>query len=538
MILEFIGAAHEVTGSCHYLNVNGKNILVDYGMEQGKNLYENVDLPVSAGEINYIFLTHAHIDHSGLLPYAYAKGFRGCIYATNATAKLCSIMLRDSAHIQAFEAEWRNRKARRNANIEEFVPLYTMEDADGAIRLLKPVSYNELIHVDQGIDIRFTDVGHLLGSAAIEVFLDEEGVSKKIVFSGDVGNTGQPIIREPQSVEGADYVLIESTYGDRLHSEEKPDYIGELTKILQFTFDRGGNVVIPSFAVGRTQELLYFIREIKEKGLVHGHEDFPVYVDSPLAVDATSIFGKSSLECYDGEARKLVEKGINPLSFTNLNLSITPDDSRDINTDDEPKVIISASGMCDAGRIRHHLKHNLWRKESTILFVGYQSAGTLGRALYEGARTVKLFGEEISVNASIEILTGMSGHADQKGLLNWAEKSFDPEKTQKIFVVHGEDTVTDKFAALLTEKFGFKTYAPYSGTKYDLLKDEIIEETKGIPVVKKVTAQKKISTVFERLLAAGERLLSVIRKNEHGANKDLAKFADQINALSDKWDRT
>ncbi len=538
MILEFIGAAHEVTGSCHYLNVNGKNILVDYGMEQGKNLFENVDLPVSAGEIDYIFLTHAHIDHSGLLPYAYAKGFRGRIYATNATAKLCSIMLRDSAHIQAFEAEWRNRKARRNANIEEFVPLYTMEDADGAIRLLKPVSYNDVINVDQGIDIRFTDVGHLLGSAAIEVFLKEDGVSKKIVFSGDVGNTGQPIIREPQPVDGADYVLIESTYGDRLHSEEKPDYIGELTKILQFTFDRGGNVVIPSFAVGRTQELLYFIREIKEKGLVHGHEDFPVYVDSPLAVDATSIFGKSSLECYDGEAKKLVEKGINPLTFTNLNLSITPDDSRDINTDDEPKVIISASGMCDAGRIRHHLKHNLWRKESTILFVGYQSAGTLGRALYEGARTVKLFGEEISVNASIEILTGMSGHADQKGLLNWAEKSFDPEKTRKIFVVHGEDTVTDRFAALLTEKFGFKTFAPYSGTKYDLIKDEIIEETKGIPVVKKVITQKKISTVFERLLAAGERLLSVIRKNEHGANKDLAKFADQINALSDKWDRT
>jgi len=538
MILEFIGADHEVTGSCHYLNVNGKNILVDYGMEQGKNLYENVDLPVSAGEIDYIFLTHAHIDHSGLLPYAYAKGFRGRIYATNATAKLCSIMLRDSAHIQAFEAEWRNRKARRNASIEEFVPLYTMEDADGAIRLLKPVNYNEIINVDQGIDIRFTDVGHLLGSAAIEVFLKEEGVSKKIVFSGDVGNTGQPIIREPQPVDGADYVLIESTYGDRLHSEEKPDYIKELTDILQFTFDRGGNVVIPSFAVGRTQELLYFIREIKEKGLVHGHEDFPVYVDSPLAVDATSIFGKSSLECYDGEARRLVEKGINPLSFTNLNLSITPDDSRDINTDDEPKVIISASGMCDAGRIRHHLKHNLWRRESTVLFVGYQSAGTLGRALVEGARTVKLFGEEISVNANIEVLTGMSGHADQKGLLNWAQKSFDPEKTQKVFVVHGEDAVTDRFASILTERLGFKTYAPFSGTKYDLLKDEIIEETKGVPVVKKILTQKKISTVFERLLAAGERLLSVIRKNEHGANKDLAKFADQINALSDKWDRT
>ncbi|MCR4591029.1 MAG: MBL fold metallo-hydrolase [Lachnospiraceae bacterium] len=537
MILEFIGADHEVTGSCHYLNVNGKNILIDYGMEQGRKLYENADLPVNAAEIDYILLTHAHIDHSGLLPLAYKKGFRGQIFATNATAKLCNIMLRDSAHIQTFEAEWRNRKARRNANIDAFVPLYTMEDADGAIRLLHPVDYREMVHIADGIDVRFTDVGHLLGSAAIEVFLNEDGVSRKIVFSGDVGNIDQPIIKDPEPVEGADYVLIESTYGDRLHSAEKPDHVKELSDILNYTFERGGNVVIPSFAVGRTQELLYFIREIKEKGLVHGFEDFPVYVDSPLAVDATSIFGKSSLECYDEEATALLNKGVNPLSFTNLNLSITPDDSKNINFDDEPKVIISASGMCDAGRIRHHLKHNLWRAESTILFVGYQSVGTLGRALIEGAKTVKLFGEEISVNANIEMMSGLSGHADQRGLINWARASFDPEKTKKIFVVHGDDHVTDSFAALLNKDYGFEAYAPYSGTKFDLITNEFITETKGVPVVRKTSVTARISTVFERLLAAGERLLGVIKKYEHGANKDIAKFADQINALCDKWEK-
>ena len=537
MILEFIGADHEVTGSCHYVNANGKNILVDYGMEQGRKRYENAPLPVDASKIDMILLTHAHIDHSGLLPYAYAKGFRGRIYATKATSKLCNIMLRDSAHIQAFEAEWRNRKARRNQNIGNFEPLYTMEDADGAIRLLESVEYGETVNLAEGIDARFTDMGHLLGSSAIELIVTEGNEKRTIVFSGDVGNTGQPIIKDPELLKGADYVLVESTYGDRLHSEEKPDYVHELAKILQRTFERGGNVVIPSFAVGRTQELLYFIRQIKEEGLVYGFEDFPVYLDSPLAVDATGIFQKSSMDCYDEDAKALLSRGINPISFTNLNLSITPDDSKNINIDDEPKVIISASGMCDAGRIRHHLKHNLWRKESTILFVGYQSEGTLGRALVEGASTVKLFGEEISVNADIEILAGLSGHADRQGLIDWVTGSFDAGKTKRIFVVHGEDQVTEKFAKLLNSEYGYNTYAPYSGTTFDLIKNEFIEEKKGVPVVRKTFEKVRITTVFERLLAAGERLLRVIRKNEHSANKDLAKFADQINSLSDKWDK-
>ncbi len=533
MKLEFIGAAHEVTGRCHYIEANDKHILVDYGMEQGKNLFENVELPVDASAIDYVFLTHAHIDHSGLLPLLFQKGFTGKIYATEATCGLCSIMLRDSAHIQMFEAEWRNRKAKRSTQLDKYVPLYNMEDAMGAIRLLTPVKYNVKTQVCEGISIRFTDVGHLLGSAAVEVWLTEGDVSKKIVFSGDVGNINQPLLRDPQSVNEADYVLVESTYGDRLHSVERVDYVKELSAILNETFMRGGNVVIPSFAVGRTQEMLYFIRQIKEEGLVKDFPDFPVYVDSPLAVDATSVFQKNSEECFDEEAITLVRKGINPITFPGLNLAITVEESKSINEDDEPKVIISASGMCEAGRIRHHLKHNLWRPESTILFVGYQAVGTLGRALMEGAESVKLFGEQIEVRAEIRGLAGMSGHADMAGLLDWM-RGF-KEKPEKVFVVHGEDTVTDRFAQTLKDELGMEAYAPYSGAVVDLASGEVVYRAEPRRITETVKI-RPVSSIFDRLLAAGQRLLAVIRKNEHSSNKDMAKFADQINSLADKWD--
>ncbi len=536
MKLIFVGADHEVTGSCHYIEACGKHILVDYGMEQGQKLYESVPLPVSAAEIDIVFLTHAHIDHSGLLPLLFARGFRGRVYATDATCGLAGIMLRDSAHIQTFEAEWRNRKAKRSGLVTPYEPLYTMRDADGAISLLNPISYDKKVNVDEGIDVRFTDVGHLLGSSAVELWLTEDGKTKKIVFSGDVGNTDQPILKDPATVDEADYVLVESTYGDRLHSTERVDYIGELTKIIQRTLDRGGNVVIPSFAVGRTQEMLYFIRKIKEDGLIKGHDRFPVYVDSPLAVEATSIFSKNSLSCYDEEAMELVKRGINPIDFEDLNLSITTDESKEINFDDEPKVIISASGMCEAGRIRHHLKHNLWKSESTILFVGYQAAGTLGRALLEGASDIKLFGEPVEVRAEITSLAGVSGHADKNGLLHWMQGF--KNKPEMVFVVHGEDRVTEIFADTLKDELGLKAYAPFSGTVYDLLAGEFVKEAKGVPYTKKPkTPAERISAVFARLLGAGERLMQVIRKNEHGANKDLAKFTSQINALSDKWDK-
>ncbi len=532
MKLTFIGAAHEVTGSCHYLEACGKHILVDCGMEQGVNAFENADLPVEEALIDYVLLTHAHVDHSGMLPFLYSRGFRGQIITTDATADLCSIMLRDCAHIQMSEAEWKNRKAKRSSNNALVEPLFTMEDADGAIKRIVPCHYDKRIELCEGIEVRFTDIGHLLGSASIEVWLTEDGVTKKIVFSGDIGNYAQPLLRDPIKTEDADYVVMESTYGDRYHSDERPDYIGELTRILQETFDRGGNVVIPSFAVGRTQELLYFIRKIKEDKLIKRHEDFPVYVDSPLAVEATGIFQKNKVDCFDEEAMALVNKGINPLTFPGLKLSITSDESKAINFENTPKVIISASGMCEAGRIRHHLKHNLWRPECTVLFVGYQAIGTLGRAIVEGAKEVKLFGETIEVRATVTTLQGLSGHADKNGLIDWV-KGF-KEKPRRVFVVHGEDSVCNSFTECLMVEHGIKAYAPYSGTCFNLISNKL--EYEALPIPCKVKT-KHASDVFSRLLAAGQRLLAVIHKNEGGANKDLAKFADQINSLCDKWER-
>ena len=307
MKLIFVGAAHEVTGSCHYLNACGKHILVDYGMEQGVNVFENCDLPVQESYIDYVLLTHAHIDHSGMIPRLTARGFRGQIFTTKPTADLCSIMLRDCAHIQMQEAEWKSRKAKRNANVAYQEPVYTMEDAEAAIKRIVPCEYGQEIELCEGIKIRFTDVGHLLGSASIEVWASEGDSTRKIVFSGDIGNKDLPLIKSPSRIEEADYVVMESTYGDRLHPGEHPDYVKELAKILQETFDKGGNVVIPSFAVGRTQEILYFLRKIKVDRLVTGHGNFPVYVDSPLAVEATNIFYKNEESCFDEEAMKLVE---------------------------------------------------------------------------------------------------------------------------------------------------------------------------------------------------------------------------------------
>ena len=488
MKLTFIGATHEVTGSCYYLEAAGKKFLVDCGMEQGPDLYENQEIPVASGDIDYILLTHAHIDHSGKIPMLCKQGFHGEIVTTFATSDLCNIMLRDSAHIQEFEAEWRNRKGKR-AGRPEYEPVYVMQDALDAIELLVPCQYGERIRICEGVEIRFTDVGHLLGSASIEVWATEDGVTKKIVFSGDIGNTDQPIIKDPAYTENADYIVMESTYGNRVHAQEKPDYLGDFTRILKETFDRKGNVVIPSFAVGRTQEMLYFIREIKEKGLLSEYPDFEVYLDSPLAIEATKVFTKNMRECFDEEALALVNAGINPLVFPGLHTAISSEDSKMINFIEKPKVIISASGMCDAGRIRHHLKHNLWREECTILFVGYQANGTLGRRLLEGEKNVKLFGESIEVHARIESLHGVSGHADMNGLLKWV-KAFDPP-IQRVFVVHGEDTVTEEFAKTVEETFDYQAFAPFPCAEVDLLKNEILSEGVKIPVKAKKPHRRK-----------------------------------------------
>lgn len=533
MRLTFIGADHEVTGSCHFLEAGDAKILVDCGMEQGVDRFENADLPVSYAEIDYVLLTHAHIDHAGLLPYIYARGFRGDVISTDATADLCSIMLKDSAHIQETEAEWKNRKARRAGNPEE-EPLYGMNDAIGVLEHFKPMAYQEILNLCEGVSIRFIDAGHLLGSAAIEVWITENDISKKIVFSGDIGNQNKPLIRDPQYIDRADYVVMECTYGDRLHGEV-PDHAPILAKIVQETLDRGGNVVIPAFAVGRTQELLYLFRIIKAEGMVVGHDGFEVYVDSPLAVEATNVFKENLTDCYDQETKELVLKGINPISFPGLKLSITSDESKFINFDKKPKVIISAAGMCDAGRIRHHLKHNLWRPECTVVFTGYQSVGTLGRALIEGAKEVKLFGESILVKAHIEQMDGMSSHADMDGLLTWINAF--KEKPRRVFLVHGDDAVCDSFGEQLRRDYGYQVDAPFSGSSFDLASGKWLAVREGIPAAKAAETPKRTIGVYGRLLAAGERLMQVIRHNEGGANKDLAKFADQIHSLCDKWDR-
>ena len=536
MKITFIGATHEVTGSCYYLEAAGRKFLVDCGMEQGPDYYENVEIPVACGELDFVLLTHAHMDHSGNLPAIYAKGFQGPIYATDATCHLCDIMLRDSAHIQMFEAEWRNRKGKRQGK-PEFVPAYTMEDAMGVIRNFVSCPYEKVITPAEGISVRFIDAGHLLGSASIELTIREGDKEEKIVFSGDIGNTGQPLIKDPEYLHSADYVVMESTYGDRSHGE-KPDYVKLLAQIIQETFDRGGNLIVPSFAVGRTQEMLYFIRQIKADNLVHGYDGFTVYVDSPLANEATTIFSEHQYDCFDEVAMELIHKGINPISFPGLKISVTSDDSKAINYDEEPKVIISASGMCDAGRIKHHLKHNLWDERNTILFVGYQAVGTLGRALIEGATDVKLFGEPVHVAAHINRIPGISGHADVNGLLDWA-KAFAEVRPKKVFVTHGDDAVTEIFAKRLNEELGYDTMAPFSGTVYDLAENVCIYEAEGIKIQKASVSPKasRAARAFEKLLSLGYRLLSVIKKNEGIPNKDLERFSRDVQSLCDKWDR-
>lgn len=557
MKLTFLGAAREVTGSRFLLNACGKNIMIDYGMEQGVDLFENAPLPVPESRIDYVFLTHAHIDHSGYLPLLYKNGFRSAIYATHATADLCKIMLMDSAHIQESDAEWKNRKAQRQGKplVE---PLYTQEHALLTHGLFRPCRYGETVDVCSGISIRMVDVGHLLGSAAIEVTVTEDGQSKTIVFSGDVGNLHQPLLRDPEYMSKADYVVMESTYGDRSHGPT-PDYLTALTRVLQETFDRGGNVVIPSFAVGRTQEMLYFIRQLKQEGRIHGHDGFPVYVDSPLGIEATNVFNENTLACADEEALTLVRQGINPLTFPGLKIAVSADESKLINSDETPKVIISSSGMCDAGRIRHHLKHNLWRPECTVLFVGYQSVGTLGRSLVDGAKEVRLFGEAIGVCAHIEKLAGISGHADNNGLLKWAS-AFSP-KPEHVFVVHGDDEVAEVFAARLRDELGMDADAPYNGESWELAPLRKVAEGNHVrlkkpnrtaaamdalprreaPKAAQTAAQKAKpmdhTSAYGQLVLAGEKLSALIGRMQGRGAKEQGKLARQINILIKKFGR-
>ena len=531
MKLTFFGAAHAVTGSCHCVECGGKKILVDCGLQQGRDEKDNQALDFNAGYIDAVVVTHAHIDHSGRIPLLVKQGFAGNIYCTRLTGQLLSIMLRDSAHIQESDAQWANQKGRR-AGEEPVEPLYTVADAEEAVRHVVTCEYGTTLQIADGVKIRFVDAGHLLGSSSVEMWLTEGGETRKVVFSGDIGNRDQPIIRDPQYIGDADYVLTESTYGDRLHDmSPKPDYTADLAAIIDETLGQGGNVIIPSFAVGRTQELLYFIREMKEQNLVKSVPNFTVVVDSPLAGEATRIFS-GDLHGYLDEEAIAALKGGALFQFPGLTITESSEESKALNADPAPKVIISASGMCDAGRIRHHLKHNLWRPECAIVFVGYQAEGSLGRRLLNGVSTVKLFGEEIAVRAKIVRFHGLSSHADRDGLLRWIE-AYNPRPRQ-VFVVHGDQEVTEVYANTLRER-GLDAHAPNYEEVYDLLTNRMLSP--GLPPEKKQAAPAAGSPAYQRLEEVGRRLMEVIAHNKGGTNKDLGKFADQLRALIEKWDR-
>lgn len=520
MNITFLGAAKCVTGSSTLIETGGRKILVDCGMRQGRDAKNAPaeEFAFNAAEIDAMLLTHAHIDHSGMIPLLVKRGFKGRIYCTGATARLCSIMFPDAGHIQEMEAEWENRK-RQRAGKPEVKPLYTVEDAMKAVKNLKPVDYGVKEAVIEGVSARYVDAGHLLGSASIELFIEEGGKKKKLVFSGDIGNKNIPIINDPVYIDDADIVFMESTYGDRLHKESNT--WDELIRVLKKAILKGGNIVIPSFAVGRTQEILYDISVLLKEKTVPGLEKIPVYIDSPLGIAATQIFEASSKGYYDEEAMAYRAEGVDFFSFDTLNVAQTVDESKDINFDKRQKIIISSSGMCDAGRIKHHLKHNLWRQDATILFVGYQAVGTLGRSIVDGNKSVKIFGEEIQVKAEIEQIEGFSGHADRNGLLEWI--SHFPKSVEKVFVMHGEEEVSEKFAAEL-RNLGYEAYVP---GLYETFDTDTFEQ--------KVLSSVSIKTPAPDL--AIQNLIEKLRRDiEKGGAGQAEKKKRELLALMDKWD--
>ena len=529
MKLHFYGADRCVTGSCHCLEINGKKILVDCGLQQGRDELDNRYLAFAPGSIDILLVTHAHIDHTGRIPLLVKNGFHGRILTTRVTADLMKIMLLDSAHIQESDAEYENRKGQR-AGREHVEPLYTEQDALDVFKYVTTCEYEETVELCEGVSAVFTDAGHLLGSASITLELEENGVHKTLVFSGDIGNVDQPIIRDPQLLKKADYVVMESTYGDRNHTEVW-SYTDELAEIIDETLGKGGNVVIPSFAVGRTQELLYFIREIKDQKLVKSTPNFPVYIDSPLAKAATTVFCGDLHGYLDEQALDLVKDGTHMFTFPNLNLVESSEESKMLNMDTTPKVIISASGMCDAGRIRHHLKHNLWRANSAVVFVGFQSPGTLGRRLLDGVEKVKLFGEEIAVKAKIVNFQGLSSHADHDHLVQWI-KAFDPKPTH-VFVVHGDEDVAPVFAEELNS-LGFHAHAAKFTECYDLAANEMVSE--GYISERKRTAQKsRADNLYAKLVSAAESLLELAKHCKGRPNKDISAFTGQIISLIERF---
>ncbi|MFA7113171.1 MAG: MBL fold metallo-hydrolase [Sphaerochaeta sp.] len=544
MHITFFGAAQMVTGSCTMVQVNGKYLLVDCGLPQGNDEREvGLDLPFRADAIDYVFLTHAHIDHTGRIPLLVKEGFRGKIFATSATAQLCEIMLADSGHIQEMEAEWKSRKAVR-AGKTGVEPLYTVKDAQKALQFFESCVYDEICDIDEGIKVRFNDAGHLLGSSSIELWLKEGKERRKLVFSGDIGNFDQPLIKDPDYIDEADFVIMESTYGNRVHKKPEnavgnnvPTHVRaqELADIIERTFKRGGNVIIPSFAVGRTQEILYLLRVVIEHKLCPTFSEIPVFVDSPLSVKATHVFAGNLFGYMDEETMELVNKGINPILFPSLVTITDVADSIALNKRKESCVIISSSGMCEAGRIKHHLKHNLYRSECSVLFSGYQARGTLGRSILDGARHVTIFGEQIDVRCEVCELHGISGHADQEGLVKWLT-SFKKEP-RMAFIVHGDKEVAPWFASFVHRTLNIKAYAPTAMQRFDLL-DEAALPVSAVVDDKVVPYIRELHEALEELKKQEVTLRSVVQRMQdsgsepHLDEKRAVRLTNAINRLA------
>lgn len=468
MKIKFCGASSGVTGSCHLLTTENHKILLDCGQFQGGKSQEALNaepFPFDPAEVECVILSHAHIDHCGRIPLLVKRGFRGKIYCTDATADLLDVMLKDSGYIHEKDAERQSRKALR-AGKPPVEPLYTYNDAVEALQYVEPVLYNQLIELNENMKIVFNDAGHILGSAITELWITEDGKESKIVFSGDLGMIDRPILRDPTIIKKADYVIMETTYGNRNHPENSTS-INQLLDIVLKTIKRGGNVVIPSFAVGRTQEIIFeFNRFYEEHPEYRDQLDkVKVYVDSPMATTATEMFRKNA-QVFDEETKAYIMRGDNPLDFKNLKFTRTTAESQALNMDRSPKIIISASGMCEAGRIRHHLKHNLWDARSSVVFVGYQAEGTLGKLLVEGTKDITLFGEAVHVNAEIYNLEGFSGHADQNGLFAWI--SGFRKKPRQVFLVHGEEDSKKDFAKLISDKLGYDPVVVLENSEYEL----------------------------------------------------------------------
>ena len=537
MKITFLGATKIVTGSNFLVEAAGKKFLVDCGLYQGKAELEEQnyrEFDYNPAEIDFMLLTHAHIDHSGRIPKLYNDGFKGPIYAHKATCDLCQIMLPDSGHIQEMEAEWKNKKRIRKGQ-QTRGPLYTAEDALKCMEIFVTVKYDEIIQVSENIYVRFNDAGHMLGSSTIEIWAKEDGKETKAVFSGDLGNNDIPLLSEPTMIDNCDYLVMESTYGSRLHIRN--DQKAELfLKIVSETIDNGGTVVIPSFAVGRTQEILYEINKIKEN---RHDEEFlreyrtlmkvPVYVDSPLAISATQVF-KENMDLFEDEVKEEMERGNNPLEFPGLKFTQTVDESKALNESDEPSIIISASGMCDVGRIKHHLKHNIWNPKSTILFVGYQAPGTLGYEIVNGAKKVTIFGEEFAVNARIEYIEGYSGHADQEGLMNFVYSFYN--KPKHIFLVHGEEESQEVLRNKILENTGIGVTIPEYGETYQL--DDELRIVNRIKIKKTLTLKNEVLERLEKLkdeLADMEVMVKEDMTDDELRDEDIFRINEKIKDL-------